>query len=66
VELVQSLRDLLRPVGGSVVVMRAPAAIKSAAGVLTPQPPALAALTARLKQSFDPLALFNPGRLYPA
>jgi len=66
VELVQCLRDLLRPDGGSVVIMRAPAAIKAAAGVLTPHPPALGALTGRLKQSFDPLALFNPGRLYPA
>ena len=65
VELVQALRDLLRPVGGSVVIMRAPAATKSAISVLTPQPPALAALTGRLKQSFDPLCLFNPGRLYP-
>lgn len=65
VELVQALRDLLRPVGGSVVIMRAPAATKSAISVLTPQPPALAALTGRLKQSFDPLGLFNPGRLYP-
>jgi len=66
VELVRALRELLRPVGGSVVIMRAPTVVKSSAGVLTPQLPAMAALTARLKQSFDPLALFNPGRLYPA
>jgi len=29
-----------------------------------PQPPALAALTRRVKESFDPLRLFNRGRMY--
>jgi glycolate oxidase FAD binding subunit len=28
-----------------------------------PQPSALAALSARLKQSFDPLGILNPGRM---
>ncbi len=34
-------------------------------GVFHPLPPALAAVHRRLKQSFDPAAILNPGRLYP-
>lgn len=64
-ELVRSLRAHLQPGGGAVVIMRAPEPLKSAVGVLTPPPAALAALLRRLKESFDPLHLFNPGRLYP-
>ncbi|MBI1732440.1 MAG: FAD-binding protein [Gammaproteobacteria bacterium] len=65
VDLLRALRARVRPDGGSVVIMRAPEEIKTAAGVLTPPPPPLAALNRRLKESFDPLSLFNPGRLYP-
>ncbi len=35
------------------------------AEVFHPLPQALAALHRRLKQSFDPAGIFNPGRLYP-
>ncbi len=63
-DLVQTLRAQLNG-HGAAVIMRGPEAIKTAAGVLTLPAPALAALTHRLKQSFDPLSLFNPGRLYP-
>lgn len=62
-ELIMALRDELH--GGSVMVMRAPDAIKQVVGVLSRQPDAMAALTRRIKHSFDPLSLFNPGRLYP-
>jgi glycolate oxidase FAD binding subunit len=31
--------------------------------VFDPQPAALAALTFRVKRSFDPLGLLNPGRM---
>ncbi len=33
-------------------------------GVFTPLPPALMAIHRRLKTSFDPAGIFNPGRLY--
>jgi glycolate oxidase FAD binding subunit len=35
-----------------------------AAGVFHPLPPALRAIHARLKQSFDPAGILNPGRMY--
>jgi glycolate oxidase FAD binding subunit len=34
-------------------------------GVFTPLSPALMEVHRRLKQSFDPYGVFNPGRLYP-
>jgi glycolate oxidase FAD binding subunit len=33
-------------------------------GVFTPLPPALAAIHRRLKTEFDPVGIFNPGRMY--
>lgn len=36
-----------------------------AAGVFAPLPPALMAIHRRLKTSFDPAGIFNPGRMYP-
>jgi glycolate oxidase FAD binding subunit len=35
------------------------------AGVFTPLAPALMTVHRRLKQSFDPYGVFNPGRYYP-
>jgi FAD/FMN-containing dehydrogenase len=32
--------------------------------VFQPEPPALATLTKSVKAAFDPLALFNPGRMF--
>jgi glycolate oxidase FAD binding subunit len=32
--------------------------------VFEPQPPALAALTKRVKDSFDPTGILNPGRMW--
>ncbi len=49
---------------GNATLMRAPAAIRSRVEVFQPQAPALGALTARVKASFDPRARLNPGRMY--
>ncbi len=46
---------------GHATLLRGP---KAQVPVFQPQAPALAALTARLKQSFDPRAVLNPGRMY--
>ncbi|MEZ5670257.1 MAG: FAD-binding protein [Alphaproteobacteria bacterium] len=48
---------------GHATLVRAPTAIRAAVPVFQPQPPALAALAERLKDQFDPLRLFNPGRM---
>lgn len=47
--------------GHATLIRRVPGA--SQVDVFHPQPPALAALSQRVKNSFDPLGLFNPGRM---
>jgi glycolate oxidase FAD binding subunit len=55
------VRVLAARVGGRATLFRALPG--SATPVWPPRPPALAALDARVKAGFDPLGLFNPGRL---
>jgi glycolate oxidase FAD binding subunit len=57
------IRAVAAEAGGHAMLLRAPAARRAALGVFAPQPPALAALSARVRAAFDPLSLFNPGRL---
>ncbi|HZP99647.1 MAG TPA: glycolate oxidase subunit GlcE [Reyranella sp.] len=54
------VRDGLR---GHAMLVRAPEAVRVAVPVFQPQSPALAALSARVKESFDPRGLFNPRRM---
>ncbi|MGH6858968.1 MAG: 2-hydroxy-acid oxidase, partial [Phyllobacterium sp.] len=49
--------------GGHATLVRAPVTMRAAVPVFEPQPPALAALSKRLKQQFDPSGIFNPGRM---
>lgn len=51
---------------GHATLIGAPAAIRAAADVFQPQPPALAGLAARVKEAFDPHKRLNPGRMYKA
>jgi glycolate oxidase FAD binding subunit len=46
-------------------LIRAPAALRASIEVFQPQPPALSALTRRVKEAFDPAGILNPGRMYP-
>ncbi len=58
------LRGLIRKHGGGhATLVRAAAAHRAAVPVFQPQPPHLAALSARLKAEFDPKAILNPGRM---
>jgi glycolate oxidase FAD binding subunit len=50
--------------GGHAMLVRAPAAARAAAGVFGPQETGLAALTRRLKDSFDPKGALGPGRMW--
>jgi glycolate oxidase FAD binding subunit len=50
--------------GGHATLIRAGPELRSAVPVFQPQPPALARLTARVKDSFDPGRILNPGRMY--
>jgi glycolate dehydrogenase FAD-binding subunit len=59
------VRDVVDRFGGHATLMRADQATRAAVPVFHPQPSALAALTKRVKESFDPLRLLNRGRLRP-
>ncbi|MEJ0075432.1 MAG: FAD-binding protein [Alphaproteobacteria bacterium] len=50
--------------GGHATLIRAPAAIRAAVPVFQPQDAALAALTKRVKESFDPQGVLGPGRMW--
>ena len=54
-------RDWAERAGGRATLFRAPPA--STIPVWQPQEPAVAALNARIRASFDPAGIFNPGRL---
>lgn len=54
---------LARHGGGHATLIRADINARLATPCFEPQPPALAALTHRLREAFDPLGLLNPGRM---
>ncbi len=49
---------------GHATLIRATDEMRASEDVFQPQPQALAALSVRVKHSFDPSGLFNPGRMY--
>lgn len=57
------VRGAIGAKGGHATLIRAAEAVRAAVPVFQPQPAALAALAARVKESFDPKRLFNPGRM---
>jgi glycolate oxidase FAD binding subunit len=59
-----SVRAAIARCGGHATLVRAPAALRAEIPVFQPLPAALAALTRRVKESFDPHRLLNPGRMY--
>jgi glycolate oxidase FAD binding subunit len=62
-----TLRALIRDLGGGhATLVRAAPAWRASVPVFEPQPPALAALSARLKEQFDPKGILEPGRLSSA
>ena len=52
------VRDALHATGGHATLIRAPESIRAAVPVFHPQPDALAALSRRVKESFDPRSIF--------
>ncbi len=48
---------------GHATLIRAGEAMRGQVAVFQPQAPALAALARRVKVSFDPVGIFNPGRM---
>jgi glycolate oxidase FAD binding subunit len=63
-EAAQKIRAVLAEHGGHATLVRAPDDVRRQVNVLQPQAPALAALSKRVKQQFDPKRVLNPGRMY--
>jgi glycolate oxidase FAD binding subunit len=58
------VRATVAAAGGHATLIRAPAAVRAAVDVFTPEPPGLAALTKRVRESFDPHGVLNAGRMW--
>ncbi|UCV09095.1 glycolate oxidase subunit GlcE [Dechloromonas denitrificans] len=58
------IRDAATAAGGHAVLYRAPESLRCREGAFAPLSPALLALHRRLKKTFDPHGILNPGRLY--
>ena len=60
----QMLRRIAVGHGGHATLMRAPEAVRVRVPVFQPEEAALAALTRRVKENFDPRRVLNPGRMF--
>ncbi len=58
-----AVREAVVPCGGHATLIRASDSTRASIPVFQPQDPALAALTRRVKESFDPRGVLNPGRM---
>jgi glycolate oxidase FAD binding subunit len=56
-----AIRSALAAFGGHATLVRAPLDLRLSVPVFQPQPAPVAALEARIRASFDPAGLFNPG-----
>ena len=59
-----SVRAAVAQAGGHATLIRAPASVRAAANVFEPEMPGVAALSKRVKESFDPKGVLNPGRMW--
>ena len=58
------VRATVAAAGGHATLIRAPAAVRAAVDVFMPEPAPLAALTKRVRESFDPRGVLNAGRMW--
>jgi glycolate oxidase FAD binding subunit len=58
------IRRIIALYGGHATLIRAEPAVRAAVEVFQPLEPGVEKLTARLKQTFDPVGILNPGRMY--
>ena len=59
-----SVRGAVGKLGGHATLVRAPASVRAALDVFEPQERALAGVTKRVKEGFDPKGVLNPGRMW--
>ena len=57
------IRDLVKQAGGHATLVRASEEARYPIPAFQPEAPAIAALSARIRQKFDPAGMFNPGRM---
>jgi glycolate oxidase FAD binding subunit len=57
------LRSAVGRVGGHATLVRGSSSLRAQPPVFEPEPPALAALSQRIKNAFDPKGILNPGRM---
>ncbi len=60
----ERVRAAVADSGGHALLVRAPPEVRAQVPVFQPQGQALARLNARIKDSFDPRRVLNPGRMY--
>ena len=60
----EAIRGAAAKAGGHAVLYRAPESLRCREGAFAPLSPALLALHRRLKKTFDPRGILNPGRMY--
>ena len=58
------IRSALATTGGHATLVRAPVSVHASVDVFQPESGALAGLTKRVKESFDPKGVLNPGRMW--
>jgi glycolate oxidase FAD binding subunit len=59
-----TVRRAAAATGGHATLVRAPAATRASVDVFEPQKSVLAGVTKRVKESFDPKGVLNPGRMW--
>ena len=59
-----AIRGAVAAIGGHATLVRAPAAVRASVEVFAPEEPAVRALGKRVKESFDPKGVLNPGRMW--
>ncbi|MFA6264741.1 MAG: glycolate oxidase subunit GlcE [Pseudolabrys sp.] len=59
-----SIRSAVAELGGHATLVRAPVSLRASVDVFQPQDAGLAALSKRVKESFDPKGVLNPGRMW--
>jgi glycolate oxidase FAD binding subunit len=59
-----AVRGAVAAIGGHATLIRAPAAVRASIDVFAPEASGIAALNKRVKDSFDPNGVLNPGRMW--
>jgi glycolate oxidase FAD binding subunit len=60
----KTVAEAARACGGTWMLLRAPEPMRAAVDVAPAEPPALAAITRRVKAAMDPRGVLNPGRIW--